>query len=60
MFCKVYLQGVTLESHLLCYEILEHTKKVEGLVDIKFVISLSSFDFEFLQFSSEYTLYLKR
>ncbi len=56
MFCKVYLQGVTLESHLLCYEILEHTKKVEGLVDIKFVISLSLFDFEFLQFTSEYNL----
>jgi len=55
VFCKVYLQGVTLESHLLCYEILEHTKKV-GLVDVKFVISLRSFDFEFLQFTSEYIL----
>jgi hypothetical protein len=56
VFCKVYLQGVTLESHLLCYEILEHTKKVEGLVDVKFVISLCSFDFESLQFTSEYIL----
>jgi hypothetical protein len=53
VFCKVYLQGVTLESHLLCYEILMHTKKVEGLVDIKFVISLCLLDFEFLQFTSE-------
>ncbi len=54
-FFHVYLQGVTLESHLLCYEILERTKKV-GLVDIKFVISLCLFDFEFLQFTSEYIL----
>ncbi len=55
MFCKVYLQGVTLESHLLCYEILEPTKKV-GLVNIKFVTSLCLFDFEFLQLTSEYIL----
>jgi hypothetical protein len=51
--------GMSMKSHLWCYEILEHIKGVGGVVNTKVCVFKKKLCFELglLQFASEYNLY---